>query len=316
MDNVTKRKSQIDNIRFFLIFLVVFGHFLELFPGFSSFYKVIYSFHMPAFFFISGMFARFDRKKIIKHLLIPYFIFQTSYIIFDHQSLTYVTPFWLMWFLLVLFFYYSFLPLLPAKNLKNGVCVFCGSIVVALLIGYDKEVGNYLSLSRFFVFAPFFIAGYYRSCFKNKKFFRLNLSSPFSSMRAFCILFLLGLFVILADRFLVNYLPSFEILWGAQNYNVCHCLFWWRFFLQILAISSIGLLFFIFPKKRILWITRLGRNTMSIYLLHGFILLLIKRWDLFHYSPYINLSLAFLYSILIILLFGNSIVGKFFHKAF
>ena len=83
MDGV-KRDYRFDNLKGFLIFLVVLGHAIEKFQGKSlmisgSIYSVIYSFHMPAFIFISGFFtnkAQINQqyyRKIVKTLLIPFY---------------------------------------------------------------------------------------------------------------------------------------------------------------------------------------------------------------------------------------------------
>lgn len=58
-----ERILYIDNLRAFAIMLVVMGHILQFTFGDSHgfdhpFFKFIYSFHMPLFFFISGMFAK------------------------------------------------------------------------------------------------------------------------------------------------------------------------------------------------------------------------------------------------------------------
>ena len=45
---------------------------------------MIYSFHMPAFLFLSGMFARFDRIHYIFGLALPYLLLQTLYTSFVH----------------------------------------------------------------------------------------------------------------------------------------------------------------------------------------------------------------------------------------
>ena len=68
------RNNRMDNIKFFLIFCVVFGHMLELVDT-GVWYKIIYSFHMPAFIFVSGYFAQFNRKKIIGVLYTLIFYF-------------------------------------------------------------------------------------------------------------------------------------------------------------------------------------------------------------------------------------------------
>ena len=57
-----------DNIKFILITLVVIGHLADEFTINSNAYKsiflFIYSFHMPAFIFISGLFH--NEKNILK----------------------------------------------------------------------------------------------------------------------------------------------------------------------------------------------------------------------------------------------------------
>ena len=81
------REYQYDTLRFLLIALVVLGHLLELAEGFPHrefLYAVIYSFHMPAFLFLSGMFARFDRIHYIFSLALPYLLLQTLYTSFVH----------------------------------------------------------------------------------------------------------------------------------------------------------------------------------------------------------------------------------------
>ena len=63
--NVTIR---MDNIRAILIFCVVTGHVISNFgetTGTDAVYKIIFSFHMPAFLFVSGYFARYNPKKLV-----------------------------------------------------------------------------------------------------------------------------------------------------------------------------------------------------------------------------------------------------------
>ena len=56
IQNTNERNYRIDNIRFILIFLVVFGHLLGIMTGSKAdlLYRFIYSFHMPVFIFITG----------------------------------------------------------------------------------------------------------------------------------------------------------------------------------------------------------------------------------------------------------------------
>ncbi|MBQ6221564.1 MAG: acyltransferase family protein [Solobacterium sp.] len=85
------RNKQIDTAKGILMSLVILGHVLlasNNLPQAGSFLlKLIYSFHMPAFLIISGILFDRERQKgnsfqafllaRVKHILMPYFIFET-----------------------------------------------------------------------------------------------------------------------------------------------------------------------------------------------------------------------------------------------
>lgn len=76
-----QRDDQMDNIRAILIFCVVTGHVISNFgetTGTDAVYKIIFSFHMPAFLFVSGYFARYNPKKLFASLFPLYVIFQIA----------------------------------------------------------------------------------------------------------------------------------------------------------------------------------------------------------------------------------------------
>ena len=52
MDKVKKRVEYIDIAKGIALFLVVWGH---LVPDDSTVFRIIFSFHMPLFFILSGM---------------------------------------------------------------------------------------------------------------------------------------------------------------------------------------------------------------------------------------------------------------------
>lgn len=168
-----KRLYAMDNLRCFLMLCVVLGHFLEVlapFWGSVVLYKAIYSFHMPLMIFLSGWFARFRLKEYLLRLLCPYLLFQGLYRLFAHcflegqpiNSFRYLPhqPYWILWYLFVLLAYYL-LTLLPVPK-RSGVqgCIVGGSLLLALLAGFTA-MGYAFSLSRMVYFLPFFLAGYY-----------------------------------------------------------------------------------------------------------------------------------------------------------
>ncbi|WP_249038034.1 acyltransferase family protein [Tetragenococcus halophilus] len=80
-----KRDPYFDNAKFLLMILVVFGHMMQPFIENEQWnhdlYYTIFAFHMPAFIFISGFFAKsFDPQK--KRLLQRIFkVYCTLYIL-------------------------------------------------------------------------------------------------------------------------------------------------------------------------------------------------------------------------------------------
>jgi fucose 4-O-acetylase-like acetyltransferase len=74
MDSSRTRNLQIDACKAFLIFLVVFGHVIEIsnLQIAKTLYKIIYIIHMPMFVFLAGYFIKLN-KKIIQDKIFYYF---------------------------------------------------------------------------------------------------------------------------------------------------------------------------------------------------------------------------------------------------
>lgn len=308
-----QRNYKMDNIRFLLIFLVILGHFIELFQGeFSlALYKIIYSFHMPAFLFLTGFFARFKPRKIFFNLICPYILFQTLYRAFDafiihgkdSFTLNFTTPYWILWYLLTVICYYLLIPLIDTENVRSRKIILGLAIAISLLAGYDSSIGYYGSLSRSFTFLPFFLAGFYLS--KTKKMPQKNrLTLPLS-----------GLLALLCSFYIMNNSGiTKQVLYGSYSYEkagynplikaiILVCGFAWIIFL----LSAI-------PEKKIPFVSLLGQNTLSIFLLHGFVVKLANEYDIFAFSETGNLLLAITLSLVIILLLGNPWVARLFRR--
>ena len=117
---IPEREYFVDNLRFILIFLAVLGHLLTItspFAGSKFLYKIIYSFHMPAFVFIFGYYAKFNIKRIVFHRIVPYIRFQTfvftvyRIVLGLETNLQSTTPYWSLWFLLICAIFQFLLPL-------------------------------------------------------------------------------------------------------------------------------------------------------------------------------------------------------------
>lgn len=161
------RNTHLDALRGAGILLVVFGHLIEQpssgSPILQSIYVGIYSFHMPLFVFLSGMFARErleagDYSKIVWTLVLPLVVFQFVYTGMSRLTGWYeyslFTPYWLLWFIASMIFWRLLLPLFASPG---GLVV---AVVISMAAGYDDGVGYTLSVSRTLYFLPFFVFGH------------------------------------------------------------------------------------------------------------------------------------------------------------
>jgi len=285
---MSKRDFYFDNAKFILIFFVVFGHIIQSYihdnSVITALYMTIYTFHMPAFTLVSGYFAKgFYKKgyvkKLAKKLLIPYLIFQVIYTIFYYflyQEHTFqIEPFvpqWSLWFLLSLFFWNVLLILfVKIFQLKESLSLFI-SLILGLVVGCFEDHLDVLSFSRTFVFFPFFLLGFY---LKKEHF-----SSIITTKAR--ILFLMVLLTVLVS---VYFHPNLNENWllGSKSYAQLHSDNFTGMVLRI-GIYAINILmvccFFAFVPQRKFFFTHWGKNTLYVYLLHGFFVKTFRESDM------------------------------------
>ena len=315
-----RRDYGMDNLRGLLILLVVLGHLLEIckpFPGRVFLYRTVYSFHMPAFLFLTGYFAKFDGKKILWNFLLPYVLFQTLYLIFDGRldgspvEWQYTKPYWLLWYLLVCLFYHVLLPLYAAASRRQRILALGITFGLSLVAGYVEAFGYQFSLSRFFVFQPWFLLGYY--CRQENLLMRLN------GMEENRKLLLQGVFAVSVCVFplIMEMLGfSYRILFGSYSYEVLDYGPGERIFGAMVAFGWIGFgLLVLLPilRWRLPMLTALGQNTMGVFLLHGFAVRYIQhRQPGMLHSP----LMVAVVTALILAICGNPLVGKAFRWLF
>lgn len=314
------RNYRFDNIKFLLIILVVFGHLLELVSGQTSdgLYRVIYLFHIPAFLFITGYFARFDPAKILYSFMLPYLLLQILYTLFQSfvisenfsVSLQMTKPYWLLWYLMTVTFYYLLIPFFDTHDPKKQILFVTASIVLSLLAGFDKQIGYFLSLSRFFTFLPFFLTGYYLS--QNKSLKKKNHKKANSTI----LLLLSATGVIVSIFYILNSSLRYQVLYGSYSYEAMEYGPGVRFLLMLFAFCWIALLLQIVPNKKWKYVSVIGKNTFPIFVLHGFLVKLAAKYTIFTYSESLNLLLALIITGGILILLGNKYTARVFSLLF
>lgn len=269
------RDTYFDNAKAILIVLIVFGHSLESFLNFKvakAVYYFLYLFHIPCFVLISGFFSKRissinDIGKLFSRVLVPYIIFEFLYSVFDYllfnrQGLviSFMTPYWLMWYMLSLFCWHFMMLLF--RNLKCSIPL---AVIVGVFSGYFVNIGYYFSLSRTLIFFPFFVTGYY---LRNKHFDIL-------SKRSYRFLAGLIMFVSLIIIYFNISMLDHRWLYGSFSYTMLNQYNWYAWIERLCVYSATFLLSFAFfslvsGNKGI--ITSNGRRVIYAYLLHGFII--------------------------------------------
>jgi fucose 4-O-acetylase-like acetyltransferase len=268
---IKERNYLFDNIKAILIFSVVIAHYFRASSSFtvSSFGGVIYilsfSYIMQGFLFVSGYFSKNPEKSkttAFQTFLFPYIIlmpimFLLRFTINGKAHFDLTLPTMALWYLLTLFIYRYFLKdFIKVKNILPY------SIAVSLAAGYIPFLDSTLSLGRTFSFLPFFLLGYYFKPEWTDKLHRLPKAISW---------FLLSVLIAFTIHIAFYSVFPLEALYMKGSYASTGLTNGQGILLRI-AISLISLAWiFVFvnltPKNRT-FLTVIGQNTMTVYILH------------------------------------------------
>ena len=240
------RNAYYCNLKLVLIWLVVFGHWIEPEiwddPMRYRVYRLIYRFHMPLFAFLSGLFLH-DRAGCLRQLrrMGPVYLGCQGIAVLLGKT-RWHTPWWVMWYLLSLCFWLMAAAVLLGLSRRGRWAVLVLAVVLGCLAGRAEWIGRTLSLSRTIVFFPYFWLGVL-----------VPPELPWHRFRAAS----LGALVLIPSELPVTVL-----------YHAGACDSWVRLGCYGSALA-LGLLVLSWcPRRRFPW-TRAGADTMPAYLLHG-----------------------------------------------
>lgn len=309
-----ERNAFFDNAKLVLIFLVVFGHLIQPSVNDSAavhtIYIWIYTFHMPAFIFLSGFFAKGAGNKsyiynLAKKLLLPYLIFQLLYTGFyfligkENWMNSVFDPQWALWFLFSLFSWHMLLIIYKKIGPKYGLML---AAMIGLAIGYFPEIGSQFSLSRTFVFFPFFLAGYWAQTAQLEK-----LKKPAIRVAA--------LFIMTAAALLIYKGPDFDSGWllASKPYAALASPFSGivtRGIVYTMAVLMSASVLAWIPSRHFK-LTTLGARTLYVYLLHGFFIQTFRKQDLFTIGNMIDATILTVIAVVIVLVLSSKPVLGF-----
>ncbi|MDM0463177.1 acyltransferase family protein [Clostridium perfringens] len=326
------RNYLIDNSKGLLIFLVVLGHSLEFirkdYEVARLLYVFIYEFHMPVFVFISGYLSKNvekGRRNAVRNFLTPFLLFNIIWNLItlagplflrgkftklpNEQAFSFFTPGWALWYIFAMFLWKILLPdLLKFKN------IFILSIVAGIFVKLSGEFGSYMALSRTITFAPFFLAGYYSSEEKLKrfrKFTRFNIINKVPSI----LILIIGVLIALI---FVNYSNiADEFFWADRSYSNFNIKIFTGILLYI-AVYIIGFAFvYVFinlmPENQT-FLSKIGKNTLSVYFLHTYFIGSILGLTSLMSSNYGKLLALIVGSLIVTFILSRDGVARFFNK--
>ena len=170
MEIIKHHSAYYCNVKFLLIMLVVFGHAIEpaieRSPVVMTVYKLIYCVHMPLFAFVSGIFMKTVRTCVKQALKAFkwYAVAQGVYIVvcvLTGENCEIFTPYWHTWYLLSLgcWSLLACAVIRLAKGAAARAAIFAAAAAAACLCVNIGAVGRMFSLSRTIVFFPYVLAG-------------------------------------------------------------------------------------------------------------------------------------------------------------
>ncbi|MEX6285471.1 acyltransferase family protein [Providencia hangzhouensis] len=268
------RNVAADNAKFILIVLVVFGHLLETKVSSSQMltdiFKTIYSFHMPAFIMLAGLFfnTKNNIKKTYNNIIVPFIFYNLLYelILFaSAKTLSYYTlvlsPAWIMWFLYSLAIWRLITP--TFLKIKYPFVI---SVIISLIACNFNFIGYPLGLSRTLTFFPIFL---FSVLYKDLIFKAFSFKYRLLSLIAFALLLS---FVYFSDI-------DYRVWFGSRNmpilgYDVVSGTLIKLSTLLVSILLSISL-FTLIPRKA-LFTKNPGENTLHIYLAHGVVIKMLS----------------------------------------
>lgn len=316
-----------DNLKTVLIFFVVLGHFIlpiiDKGNSILSLFYFIYMFHMPAFVFVSGYFAKYYMKKDVPQVaklfgyLILYVVFRV--LIWGEEGLLegefgeidFLRVDTAPWYLMVLFFWQVFLPIFDKFKATAGIVI---TVILGLLVGLNYNVGIFLSFSRAVVLFPFFMMGYYF-----KESFVEKLTTTKVKIGGLLILAIAAVCIIVnlefVDRYSgIVYANHAYVSLQTSDMNAILLRFGWYIVAMLMTLALMS----ICPKRK-LAVSYIGSRTLTIFILHRLIRQVFSYYNWYRYfdnSAMMLIAGCVLISVIVVFVSSEKHLDKLFKLPF
>ncbi|MFO8065924.1 MAG: hypothetical protein R6V29_14995, partial [Spirochaetia bacterium] len=271
---------------------------------------------MPAFVFVSGYFHLKASEKFHNTLkiLVIYVIFNQMMMMYSGyiQGIPFriLEPYYSYWYLLALVVWRVVFRFISLHWWVLGLSIF-----LSLASGYWRDIDNTLAISRIIGFAPFYILGIQASKINFDNFMKKYLRKEVSPINygyavlAFCILTIISIVLV------KNGSTYDDLIWLPYDNNMG---FINRAGIFITSIFMIAVLLKIIPDRKIPLLTEWGKQSLSIFVLHRFILFFSTFLLSFVFieNSFYLIPILMASSFLVTLISGNRWMAGYFNQFF
>ncbi|MGB3367075.1 MAG: acyltransferase family protein [Acidaminobacteraceae bacterium] len=296
------RNYKIDTLKGLMIFLVVFGHYIEHLTFISGIpriiYLLIYMIHMPVFVYVSGMTFKLSKNRnnigfFIFSIILAQAMFSTlSHFIYGTIHIDY----WILWYL-----YAMIAWTLLTRYIKVNLITIALSILASLFFSTFSH-NDVWRFSRIVTLYPYFLGGYYMIHTK------VNLKSLVLKISIFAVL----AYTYVMQMLLTSAVPI-SLLYNSKSYKVLGLSTLngglMKIMLYFIGFYAVFLLINIGYENA--WLSKCGKNSIIIYLIHGMIAKILK--DVVGET---SIILLLILALLTLLVFSSDSMAKFYKKGY
>ena len=295
-----------DNVKALLIFLVVLGHMTTDYVSDSQLVRWttlwIYSFHMPAFIFLSGLVhkhyiteeraslgvkgeTRMRWDKALGFFLCGYglkiFLQFTRTLMGQHPLWHWIEEPGIPWYLFVMAEYELFFYLMRRLDGKvKPWMMITGAFALSAAVGYFPSVNDTFCLSRMINFLPIYMIGYYldmkgfNDFLSEKRWIRII---GWCGIIASLVVCRLGDWGMYSWRKWFTGRRSYEFLTDFFTYAYNNG--WWiRLAVWAVAIAITLCIISVIPDRDFGYATTVGARTLNVYFWHRPVCYLFRNW--------------------------------------
>lgn len=325
---MTERDYLYDNIKGFLIILVVLCHLLGCVITKEdtltrSFILFVYYFHMPLFIFVSGYFSKNPdkcRNNAFRNLFMVYIVAQIFWIIFKyltngsiHYIKNFLDPGYAIWYIVALFFWRIFL-----KDLIKLKGILLIAFLLSPFIMFLPEEQMILAINKTVGFLFFFLLGYFAS----KEHIAKIRKIPRSIALLLLCLIWGGTYLLLRENILAYGKTKAIFMYTATMPELTDCFgnaLWGisAYYVAMLTAILCGILVIAASPGKKTFLANIGSDTLPLYLSHTYFIILLDMFFAAFILPHTaEYAVAIILSILLIFIFSTELYRKIFHTVF